>query len=94
LDRRIYVPLPDETARKEIFKIHTKNVNMNRVNVNEINVALDGLSGAEIKAVVTEAGYFAIRDSRTKVTEDDFFQALEKVRAGEPVDENDTNYLG
>ena len=94
LDRRIYVPLPDDVARKEIFKIHTKNVSMNKVNVNEINIALDGLSGAEIKAVVTEAGYFAIRESRTKVTEDDFFQALDKVRTGEPVDENDTNYMG
>lgn len=94
LDRRIYVPLPDDVARKEIFKIHTKNVSMNKVNVNEINIALEGLSGAEIKAVVTEAGYFAIRESRTKVTEDDFFQALDKVRTGEPVDENDTNYMG
>jgi len=87
LDRRIYVPLPDENARKEIFKIHTKSLSMNKVNGVEVITAMDGMSGAEIKAVVTEAGYFAIRESRTKVTEDDFYSAIEKVRTGEPMDD-------
>jgi proteasome regulatory subunit len=87
LDRRIFVPLPDENARKEIFKIHTKSLNMNKVNNADVVAAMDGMSGAEIKAVVTEAGYFAIRESRTKVTEDDFYSALEKVKTGEPVDD-------
>jgi proteasome regulatory subunit len=94
LDRRIYVPLPDIEARKQIFKIHSKNLNMNKVNTPDIIAAMEGFSGAEIRAVVTEAGYFAIRESRTKVTEDDFFAAIEKVSTGEPVDESDTNYLG
>jgi proteasome regulatory subunit len=88
LDRRIFVPLPDENARKEIFKIHTKSLNMNKVNNADVIAAMDGMSGAEIKAVVTEAGYFAIRESRTKVTEDDFYSALEKVRTGEPADDD------
>ena len=91
LDRRIYVPIPEEAARKEIFKIHTKNVNMNKMNSNDIVVAMDGFSGAEIRAVVTESGYFAIRDNRTKVNEEDVYQAIEKVRTGEP---EDTEYLG
>ena len=41
---------------------------------------MNGFSGAEVKAVVTEAGYFAIRDDRTTVTEADFFKAIIKVR--------------
>jgi len=90
LDRRIYVPLPDEEGRKEIFRIHTKDLNMNKLNPAELITATEGMSGAEIRAIVTEAGYFAIRDSRTKVTQDDFFAALDKVKTGEP---EDTEYV-
>jgi len=39
----------------------------------------DGLSGADLKAVCTEAGMFAIRDKRDKITVDDFMDAVEKV---------------
>ena len=91
LDRRIYVPVPDADGRKEIFKIHTKQLNMHKINAPEVIDAMEGFSGAEIKAVVTEAGYFAIRDSRTKVTEEDFFLAIEKLQSGEPTD--DTDYV-
>lgn len=90
LDRRIYVPLPTPEARKDIFKIHTKNVNMNKVNVAQVVEAMEGFSGAEIKSVVTEAGYFAIREGRNKVTEEDFLSAVEKVTTGEP---EDTEYV-
>ena len=90
LDRRIYVPLPDEEGRKEIFRIHTKDLNMNKLNPAELITATEGMSGAEIRAIVTEAGYFAIRDSRIKVTQDDFFAALDKVKTGEP---EDTEYV-
>ena len=42
---------------------------------------MDGFSGAEIKAVATEAGYFAIRNNRTKAKEEDFLKAIEKISA-------------
>jgi len=89
LDRRIYVPLPDFDGRREIFKIHTREVNLAKINMNDIINAMEGFSGAEIKAVVTEAGYFAIRDNRTKVTEADILQAIEKVRSGNAADDED-----
>jgi proteasome regulatory subunit len=91
LDRRIYVPIPDADARKEIFKIHIKDVNTAKINMPDTVGAMEGFSGAEIKAVVTEAGYFAIRDNRTKVEEADFLQAIEKIRSGSPAD--DTDYV-
>jgi proteasome regulatory subunit len=94
LDRRIYVPLPTQEARKDIFKIHTKNVNMNKVNVAQVVEAMEGFSGAEIKSVVTEAGYFAIREGRNKVTEEDFLSAVEKVTTGEPEDTDYTAMFG
>jgi proteasome regulatory subunit len=45
---------------------------------------LDGYSGADIAALATEAGMFAIRDDRTTVAEADFRDAVEKLEdAGE-----------
>ena len=79
LDRLIHVPLPDEDARKEIFKIHTKSMKLGRMKKDKIVKALEGFSGAEIKAVATEAGYFAIREDRTSIKEDDIFDAIRKV---------------
>lgn len=38
----------------------------------------DELSGADIKAVCTEAGMLALRERRMKVTHDDFEKAKEK----------------
>ena len=50
---------------------------------------MDNFSGAEINAVCTEAGYFAIRDDRTKVTKDDFLKAIEKVKEEEKLEGKD-----
>ena len=94
LDRKIYVPMPDDDGRKEIFKIHIKDLSMNKLNQADVVSALEGFSGAEIKAVVTEAGYFAIRDSRTKVGQDDFFSAIEKLKSGESSDDEYVSMFG
>lgn len=90
LDRLILVPLPNETGRREIFNIHTNAMNLNKMDFDKINKELTGLSGAEIRAVVTEAGYFAIRDNRTKVKEEDFVAAIKKINAGDQ--KTDTDY--
>jgi proteasome regulatory subunit len=79
LDRLISIPLPSEEAIKEIFQIHTSQMRVGKIDMNKIAKAMNGFSGAQIKAAVTEAGYFAIRENRTKVKEDDFFKAIEKV---------------
>ncbi len=81
LDRLIHVPLPNEEARREIFKIHTRKMTIGRINMEKIIKTLEGFSGAEIKAVATEAGYFAIRENRTKIKEQDFLQGIQKVAA-------------
>ena len=46
----------------------------------------------KIKAVCTEAGYFAIRENRSNVTEDDFYKAVFKLRSRE--EEPGKEYLG
>ena len=80
LDRLIYVQLPNDEGREEIFAIHTKKMNLAKLDMEKIIKNTEGFSGAEIRAVATEAGYFAIREDRTKVKEEDFLSAIEKIK--------------
>ena len=50
------------------------------VDLEEFIMAKDDLSGADIKAVCTEAGLLALRERRMRVTKQDFTTAREKVR--------------
>lgn len=51
------------------------------VDLEEFVTAKDDLSGADIKAVCTEAGLLALRERRMRVMKADFTAAREKVRA-------------
>jgi proteasome regulatory subunit len=93
LDRMINVPICDEKGRLEIFKVHTKNMSMDKgINLEAINKRMEEFSGAEIKAVCTEAGYFAIRKNKAKVEKEDFLNAIEKVKKEEELEGKD--YMG
>jgi len=79
-DRLIHFPLPDERARVIIFKIHVKGMNFaNDVDVKELAMRTERATGADIKAICTEAGMFAIRDGREMVERGDFDLAIAKV---------------
>lgn len=80
LERQIYLPLPEEKARREIFMIHTKNMNFDKIDFEQLVKGTQDFSGADINAVCTEAGYFAIRKGRVIVTQEDFLAAVEKVK--------------
>lgn len=77
-DRIIEVPMPTEKARREIFGIHTRKMKTD-ASLDWLAKKSDGSMGADIRAVCTEAGIFAIRESRDYVTREDFGKALEKV---------------
>ncbi|MHA2396909.1 MAG: AAA family ATPase, partial [Candidatus Thorarchaeota archaeon] len=80
-DRIIEFPLPDDSSRKEIFKIHIRGMNIDSaVDFNQLLSATQGRTGADIKTMCTEAGMFAIRDNRTCVNQDDFRKAISKVQ--------------
>ncbi|WP_297514535.1 proteasome-activating nucleotidase [Thermococcus sp.] len=82
-DRLIEVPLPDFRGRLEILKVHTRKMNLRDVDLRIIAELTEGASGADLKAIATEAGMFAIRDRREYVTQDDFLRAVEKVLGAE-----------
>jgi len=78
-DRIIEIPMPDAEGRKEIFKIHTRNMKLENVDLEELVKITEGLSGAELKAIVTEAGMFVIRRKGKAVTMQDFKDAYNKM---------------
>ncbi|WP_010478376.1 proteasome-activating nucleotidase [Thermococcus zilligii] len=82
-DRLIEVPLPDFHGRLEILKVQTKRMNLKNVDLAVIAELTEGASGADLKAIATEAGMFAIRDRRTYVTQEDFLKAVDKVLGSE-----------
>ncbi|MGB9963547.1 proteasome-activating nucleotidase Pan1 [Halobacterium hubeiense] len=79
-DRLIEVPNPDETGREKIFRIHTRSMNLAEdVDFARLAAETDDKSGADVAAICTEAGMFAIRDDREEITMQDFENALEKL---------------
>ncbi len=80
IDRKIEFPQPKENARLEILKIHSRKMNLTK-GLDLVGIAgkLVGASGAEVKAVCTEAGMFALRERRVHVTQEDFELAVSKV---------------
>jgi proteasome regulatory subunit len=80
-DRLIEVPEPDDEGREQILQIHTRAMNVaDDVDYERLAELTSGTSGADIKAVCTEAGMFAIRDDRTDVRMSDFREAYDKIR--------------
>lgn len=80
IDRKIEFPLPDEKTKRRIFNIHTAKMTLaDDVAFDELVMAKDDLSGADIKAVCTEAGLLALRERRMKVTMEDFRSSKETV---------------
>ena len=80
-DRLIEVPKPDTAGREIIFQIHTRKMNLAEdIDFTQLAAMVEDASGADIKAICTEAGMFAIRDDRTTVTNADFLEAYEKLQ--------------
>ncbi|UNQ74257.1 CDC48 family AAA ATPase [Infirmifilum sp. NZ] len=82
-DRLIYVPPPDEKARLEIFKVHTRRMPLAEdVDLAELAKRTEGYTGADIEVLVREAGLIALRENinTDKVHMRHFEEALKKVR--------------
>merc|ERR1712060_643336 len=80
IDRKIEFPPPNEEARLDILKIHSRKMNLTRgINLRKIAETMPGSSGAEVKGVCTEAGMYALRERRVHVTQEDFEMAVAKI---------------
>ena len=79
-DRVIEIPLPDDKGRKTILSIHLEKMSTARINISKIVEQTEGFSGAELKATTVEAGMIAIRDTRSKVKQEDIQLAVERIK--------------
>jgi 26S proteasome regulatory subunit T2 len=80
IDRKIEFPFPNEKTKRRIFQIHTGKMRMaDDVDLEEYITSKDKLSGADIKAICTEAGLLALRERRMRVCNTDFEKAKENV---------------
>lgn len=80
LDRKIEIGLPNELGRLDIFKIHTLNVSkQGEFDFDALVKMSDGFNGADIRNVITEGGFFAIREERDYIVQNDLMKAVRKV---------------
>jgi transitional endoplasmic reticulum ATPase len=85
-DYQLLVPPPDREARLEIFKVHTKDMPLKDVDLNNLVKKTEGYSGADIEGVCREAALIALRSDikANLVTADDFEKALKKIKPSIP----------
>ncbi|AEO63120.1 uncharacterized protein THITE_2108012 [Thermothielavioides terrestris NRRL 8126] len=89
IDRKILFENPDQNTKRKIFALHTSKMSLNEdVDLEEFIAQKDDLSGADIKAICSEAGLMALRERRMRVQMADFRAARERVlrtkQEGEP----------
>jgi transitional endoplasmic reticulum ATPase len=85
IDKFIKIGAPDEKARYQIFKVHTRDVPLDKdVNLKELAKKTRGYSGADIEGLVREAALIALEESKmkeTKVKMKHFEEAMKKITA-------------
>ena len=82
LDRKIEFPLPNEEARAQILKIHSRKMKVDGgVNWGELARSTDEFGGAMLKAVCVEAGMIALRSGKNKIGHEHYVDAIAEVQA-------------
>ena len=84
-DRVIEIPVPDREARKEIFRIHIARLKLKKdVNLDKLAELTENATGADIKAIATEAGMLTVKKNKRAVGMEEFEHAIKKVMGSEP----------
>jgi len=82
-DRRVILDMPDINDREEILKIHVQGKPLDKnVNLRTIAIRTPGFSGADLANLVNEAAILAARQNRRFISQEDFFNSIEKVLLG------------
>ncbi|KAH8785972.1 26S protease regulatory subunit 6A [Diaporthe sp. PMI_573] len=82
LDRKIEFPLPNEEARAQILKIHSRKMTVDSaVNWGELARSTDEFGGAMLKAVCVEAGMIALRMGKNKISHEHYVDAIAEVQS-------------
>ncbi|WP_342305989.1 proteasome-activating nucleotidase [Methanolobus sp. ZRKC5] len=90
-DRIVNVPMPDEGARENIFKIHTRFMSVaDDIDFKKLARLTEKASGADLNAIAMEAGMLAVRFDKKTICMDDFLESVQKVMTKR---ENETEVL-
>ena len=82
-DRNIVIHPPDQVGRREILRVHTRNVPLVAdADLDALARATPGMTGADLANLVNEAALLAVRRGRSEVSASDLADALEKVQLG------------
>ena len=80
IDRKIEFPMPDAKTKRRIFGIQTAKMNLALdVDLDSLAMSKEELSGADVKAVCSEAGLLALRERTMQVRQEHFLKAMDKV---------------
>ncbi|MDD7306018.1 MAG: ATP-dependent zinc metalloprotease FtsH [Peptoniphilaceae bacterium] len=83
-DRQVRVELPDIKGREDILKVHARNVKKEEdIDYGEIAKRTAGTSGADLANIVNEAALRAVREGRSKLSQEDLEESIETVIAGQ-----------
>ncbi|XP_069951599.1 katanin p60 ATPase-containing subunit A-like 1 isoform X2 [Cherax quadricarinatus] len=89
LEKRIYIPLPNEEGRVALLTINLREVKLDEtVNLSEIAMMLSGYSGADITNVCRDASMMSMRRKIAGLTPDEI-RALPKEELDLPVSQTD-----
>ncbi|MFH1294891.1 MAG: AAA family ATPase, partial [Candidatus Aenigmatarchaeota archaeon] len=84
LERQLLIPAPDQKSRERILQIHTRNMPVEKdINIKKLAEKTEGYTGADLEALIREAGMTALRRTKMKgktVSKKDFDAALTKIR--------------
>lgn len=82
-DRHVTVDRPNQKARLEMFKVHSRGVMLaENIDLDRMASGTVGLTGADIRNLVNEAALWATRQGKDAVGMDDFDYARDKVLMG------------
>jgi cell division protease FtsH len=82
-DRHIYLELPDMKERRDIFKVHMRNLVMDEtIDLDFLASQTPGFSGADIANICNEAALIAARQKKESIGRQDFIDAIDRVVAG------------
>ena len=82
-DKLLLIPLPDTGSRRKILEVHTRNMPLEKVDLDMIAEKTGGYVGADLENLCREAGLIALRHKKgaNKVTSSNFEEAMKLVRA-------------
>jgi cell division protease FtsH len=82
-DRHIYLELPTQEERQEIFGVHLRPLKLSKnVDVELLSKLSPGFSGADIANICNEAALIAARKKKKEVEQEDFMEARDRIIGG------------